>query len=250
MISRISQYTKFQDGMINNKLIIFIEIVVVFLPTYLGLVINNKIGSTHIPLWGDVVILGGPLGYLGLVLSLILLWFFSRQRKAKWDSYGVKRPTSWFRTILMSLGVALGILGVVVLVINPILNVIPNLEPRDMSHFDLLTGNLPSLLINLVLMWITAGFLEEFLWRGYLINRLVDLFGSQATLTWVLVIIISAIIFGLGHGYQGTMGMLKTGAIGLVFGLAFLAVGRNLWPLVLAHALIDSLDFITHYFGG
>jgi len=28
----------------------------------------------------------------------------------------------------------------------------------------------------------------------------------------------------------------------------YLAVGRKLWPLVLAHALIYSLDFVTHFF--
>ena len=99
-------------------------------------------------------------------------------------------------------------------------------------------------------MWITAGFLEEFLWRGYLMERLIDLLGSKSLLTWIFVIILSAVIFGVGHGYQGTMGMLKVGAIGFVFGVSYLVVGRNLWPLVLAHALIDSLDFITHYLGG
>ena len=40
------------------------------------------------------------------------------------------------------------------------------------------------------------------------------------------------------------------GLIGLVFGLSYRAVGRNLWPLILAHGLIDSLDMVTHYFGG
>ncbi len=44
--------------------------------------------------------------------------------------------------------------------------------------------------------------------------------------------------------------MFKTGAIGLVFGIAYLAVQRSLWPLILAHGLIDTIDMITHYFGG
>jgi len=30
----------------------------------------------------------------------------------------------------------------------------------------------------------------------------------------------------------------------------YIAVGRKLWPLVLAYALIYSLDFVTHFFGG
>lgn len=119
-----------------------------------------------------------------------------------------------------------------------------------MSHFDYLTDNLPTLFVNMVLMWITAGFIEEFLWRGYLVERLIDLLGSQTKLTWGVVLVVSAFIFGLGHSYQGTEGMLKTGAVGLVFGISYLVVGRNLWPLILTHALIDSMDFINHYFGG
>ena len=119
-----------------------------------------------------------------------------------------------------------------------------------MSRFNYLEGNLPNLIIQLVIIWITAAFLEEFIFRGYLLNRLVDLQGSQTRLAWVLAVIGQAIIFGLAHAYQGPVGVLKTGAIGLVFGLAYLAVKRNLWPLIIAHGLIDSIDMVTHYFGG
>ena len=232
----------------TNKSALILELVVVFTPMYLGLAIS--VGSNHIPLDGNMVIMGGPLTYLGLAISIVLIWIASRLRGPSWRSYGLKRPKNWFITVLKSLGVALVVFGAVIFVIYPILNKIPNLELRDMSHFDVLTGNLPNLLINIVLMWITAGFLEEFLWRGYLMERLIGLFRSQTKLTWAIVILVSATIFGLGHGSQGVMGILKTGAIGLVFGISFLVVGRNLLPLFLAHALIDSLDFITHYFGG
>jgi hypothetical protein len=44
--------------------------------------------------------------------------------------------------------------------------------------------------------------------------------------------------------------MFKVGLIGLVFGASFLVTGRNLWPLILAHGWIDSLDMVSHYFGG
>ena len=98
-------------------------------------------------------------------------------------------------------------------------------------------------------MWGTAGFLEELLWRGYLMNRLVELPGRQTRLAWVIALIASAVIFGLGHAYQGLAGILKTGLIGLVFGISYLVAGRNLWPLILAHALIDTLDFVSCYFG-
>jgi len=241
---------KFGELLRTNKLAIILEIVFVFLPMYLGLIISDSIGSDHVPLGGNIVLKGGPIAYLGLIISLVFFWVVSRLRGASWNDFGVTRPKSWFRTVLMSLGVALVVLGMVVLLINPIINAFPNLEPRDMSSFNYLTGNLPNLIINLVFMLITAGFLEELLWRGYLMNRLIDLQGKQTQLAWVIALVGSAVIFGLGHFYQGPIGIFKTGVIGLVFGLSYLAVGRNLWPLILSHAFIDSIDFITHYFGG
>jgi len=241
---------KFGELLRTNKLAIILEIVFVFLPMYLGLIISDSIGSDHVPLGGNIVLKGGPIAYLGLIISLVFFWVVSRLRGASWVDFGVTRPKSWFRTVLMSLGVALVVLGVVVLLINPIINAFPNLEPRDMSSFNYLTGNLPNLIINLVFMLITAGFLEELLWRGYLMNRLIDLQGKQTKLAWVIALVGSAVIFGLGHFYQGPIGIFKTGVIGLVFGLSYLAVGRNLWPLILSHAFIDSIDFLAHYFGG
>jgi membrane protease YdiL (CAAX protease family) len=234
----------------TNRLAILLEIVVVLLPMYLGLIINDRSGTDHIPLGSNVVMLGGPAMYLGMIISLLLLWITSRLRGAGWGDFGLTRPKSWFRTVLMSLGVAFVILGAVVLLINPIIKALPNVEPRDMSRFSYLTGNLPNLIIQLVIIWITAAFLEEFFFRGYLLNRLVDLQGRQTKLAWVIAVAGQALIFGLAHAYQGPVGIFRTGAIGLVFGFAYLAVGRNLWPLILAHGLIDTIDMVTHYFGG
>jgi len=234
----------------TNKLAIFLEIVVVFSPFWLGLIIGARIGPNHLSLWGNLKILGGPITYLGLTISLVFLWIASRLRGVGWSYFGLVRPKSWFRTVLMSLGVALAILLTVKLIINPIMNAIPNAGYQDLSRFEYLQGDLPNLIIMLVNIWITAAFLEEFLFRGYLMNRLIDLLGSQTKLAWVIAAIGQAVIFGLVHAYQSPAGMFKVGLIGLVFGLSYLIVGRNLWPLILAHGLIDSLDMVSHYFGG
>jgi hypothetical protein len=119
-----------------------------------------------------------------------------------------------------------------------------------MSRFDPLRGNLPNLIINVVAMWFTAGFVEEFLWRGYLMNRLVDLQGKQTKLAWVIALVGSAVIFGLGHTYQGLAGVVQISVAGLLLGVAFLTVRRNLWPLMIAHAIMDTVSFVGHYFGG
>ena len=221
-----------------------------FLPLYLGLAISDRLGSDQMHLGGNVVIIGGPISYLGLIISLLFLWAASRLRGTSWSDFSLTRPKRWLRTVLISLGVALAVLGTVIMIINPIINALPNLPPQDLSRFDYLAGSLPNLIIQLVIVWITAAFLEEFMFRGYLMNRIVDLLGKETRIAWVIALVGQAIIFGLVHSQQGPGGMFKVGVIGAVFGLSYLVVGRNLWPLILAHGLIDSLDMVTHYLGG
>ena len=88
------------------------------------------------------------------------------------------------------------------------------------------------------------------MFRGYLMNRIIDLQGKETRIAWVIALVGSAVIFGLVHSQQGPGGIFKIGVIGVVFGLSYLAVGRNLWPLILAHGIIDSMDMVQHFFGG
>ena len=245
-----SSQEKLGELLQTNQPAIFLEIVLVLLPCWLGLIMGDRIGPNHIILGGSLKILGSPMTYLGLTISLIFLWIVSRLRSANWGYFGLIRPENWFRTVLKGLGVALAILLTVKLIINPIMNTMQGAGYQDLSRFDYLNGDLPNLIIMLVNIWITAAFLEEFLFRGYLMNRLIDLLGSQTKLAWVIAVAGQAVIFGLLHAYQSPIGMFKVGLIGLVFGLSYRSVGRNLWPLILAHGLIDSLDMLTHFFGG
>ena len=43
--------------------------------------------------------------------------------------------------------------------------------------------------------------------------------------------------------------MVQTGFMGLALGLAYLAVGRNLWVTILAHGYMDTLLMLQMYFG-
>ncbi len=79
---------------------------------------------------------------------------------------------------------------------------------------------------------VTAGVCEEFLYRGYLfwyLGHYIGLFPGAA---------LAALIFGVGHAYQGWRGVLTTTIVGLVFGGVYLACG-SLLPAMLAHALAD-----------
>jgi membrane protease YdiL (CAAX protease family) len=79
---------------------------------------------------------------------------------------------------------------------------------------------------------VSAGICEEILYRGLLMGALQSVVGL-----WPAVIV-SSVIFGLGHAYQGSAGILKTGLIGLVMALLVVFSG-SLWIAILVHAVLD-----------
>jgi membrane protease YdiL (CAAX protease family) len=84
------------------------------------------------------------------------------------------------------------------------------------------------------------GWAEEIIVVGYLLTRLEQLgVGSRAALLW------SSLLRGAYHLYQGFGAGLGNVAMGLVFGYAWRRTGR-LWPLVIAHGLIDTVAFVGY----
>jgi len=82
---------------------------------------------------------------------------------------------------------------------------------------------------------LTAGVCEELLYRGWLVNLLRAATGS----VWI-AIVAGAAVFGIGHAYQGTKGMLRTGFIGLQLAYLFVAVD-SLVPGQILHAAVDMV---------
>ncbi|HSQ60651.1 MAG TPA: CPBP family intramembrane glutamic endopeptidase [Acidobacteriota bacterium] len=84
-----------------------------------------------------------------------------------------------------------------------------------------------------VLVALTAGFVEEIVFRGYLQRQFTAWFRNHAA-----GIVASAVLFAAGHLYQGIAAASTIAVIGLSFGvLAYLT--RSLVPGVYAHAWAD-----------
>jgi membrane protease YdiL (CAAX protease family) len=83
---------------------------------------------------------------------------------------------------------------------------------------------------------ITAGICEEIVYRGFLMHYLI---GAPAALSVTLAAIVSSLIFGLGHIYQGVRGAIGTTILGFVFAVLFLITGNLALPILL-HAAIDA----------
>ena len=82
---------------------------------------------------------------------------------------------------------------------------------------------------------VTAGICEETIFRGYLQRQFVAWTRSAP-----LGVLLSAVLFGAGHGYQGGKATVVIGVYGLMFGI--LAEARqNLRPGIMTHAWHDAL---------
>ena len=90
----------------------------------------------------------------------------------------------------------------------------------------------PQLWLYLALA-LTAGFCEEFIFRGFLVAA----FFRAGLAAWAVVLFTSA-LFGLVHIYQGRGGSIGTGILGVLFAVARIAY-TSLVPLVVWHATLD-----------
>jgi membrane protease YdiL (CAAX protease family) len=86
-----------------------------------------------------------------------------------------------------------------------------------------------------VFVCITAGVCEEIVFRGFLLHYL-HVFPWTLNLT--LALLISSVVFGFNHLYQGARGVAGTAIAGLLFGLLFLLTGNLLLPVIF-HGVID-----------
>jgi membrane protease YdiL (CAAX protease family) len=180
--------------------------------------------------------------------ELVLLgWISLRLSGLGWRAVGLARWRSWPVTI--AVGVTLGAVleAFQLLVTQPILSRLLGREP-DLDLFRMLTGNIKVTLLFIALSWTLAAFGEELFWRGYLMNRVADLFGRTRGVS-VLSLVIVNIVFGLAHGYQGLTGWIEEGLAGIFLGLMYLRTGRNLCVPIIAHGVSDTIDMVLIFFG-
>ncbi len=55
--------------------------------------------------------------------------------------------------------------------------------------------------------------------------------------------LLSAFIYSLGHGYEGSSGVVTVGALGLVFALVYLWRGSLMAPIIM-HFLQDFISIV------
>src|SRR5262249_2761170 len=92
---------------------------------------------------------------------------------------------------------------------------------------------------------ILVGIYEEVLFRGFFLSRLRLALGRLGEPRGtILAVVITTACFGLGHFYQGVLGVLQTTVVGLV--LAIVAIWRrSIWACIIAHIGIDTFGLVV-----
>jgi uncharacterized protein len=90
-----------------------------------------------------------------------------------------------------------------------------------------------------IVLVIIVAIAEETIFRGYLMLRF-----QGAHLGPVLAAVLSSLIFSLGHGYEGTAGVVTVIYIGLTFALIYLWRGSLVAPAIM-HFLQDFIGIVV-----
>jgi len=170
--------------------------------------------------------------YLSSIATLVVLgaaaWFvgsrYSGARALGLASTPLGPVLSWTAVLVVSalaavvvfrqVGVALGVGE------SPLLRALMPRTPGERGLFAVLS--------------VTAGVAEEVAYRGYALTTLAVVTGSL----WAAVV--TSVVFGVLHAYQGWLGVMRTGTMGGLLAWGYLASG-SLWAPVAAHVLLDLM---------
>lgn len=183
-------------------------------------------------------------GILIADVAIVLYLLIGKERRQKIKSIGFRRPINVWKTILACL-----FLGIVLELsfdafLDPLIEKIIN-QKTDMSSYDYIRGDLADYLVLLIIGIVLGGFIEEIIFRGFLITRLSSLFRIE-WLGNLIAIIVTSAAFGYGHLYYGWSGFISSGLFGVLMGLIFIKSNKMLWYSILIHGFsnVASLTLI------
>ena len=196
------------------------------LPIFSSIMSLGTPGTESVPVFNNAQLLGIIIFE---VIQLAFLAWFLRIRGWTLEKFGLSfswRATAWGIVLLaLTYAVTLGAQYIAQIIFNYDIEAAIARAPK----VD------PELSMQLVfLVSVVNGIFEELFVAGYIITALTERRGM-----WV-AINASVVVRLLYHLYQGPIGVLTIVPMGLLYGYVYSRT-RQLWPLVVAHVLVDMI---------
>ncbi|QBQ55886.1 CPBP family intramembrane glutamic endopeptidase [Nitrosococcus wardiae] len=179
-----------------------------------------------------LLILQGVVILLGLRLLLAM-------RGQSWRHLGLQAIT--FKDLGRTLVGLFSCIGANMVLTTVIFMIDPPLLKQHMSQLKViatyLSGEIP--FAGIIAMMFFVGVYEEITARGFLLTRCRTALGGR----WGPVLL-SSFMFGLGHLYQGWIGVAQTTLFGIVLAALTIRWG-TLWPAIFAHAILNTFSLVV-----
>ncbi len=222
---------------------------------------RNGGGEATLPSSVEGLIFAGSLQLAIILFFFGIGWLFSRATKSElWMNWRGGIAPIW-QGALYSIGLRL--LPILPFIAIGIVLTMLGYKPEAMT--DWISANRPqtdgigdsiragSPLYKAVMLsffsFVVAGFGEE-LWRVATMRGLIEIAPRNLSplLKNSIAVIVSAVVFGIGHLYQGVVGVGVTALIGIALG-AITLHHRSIWPAVIAHGCFDAASFLMVVLG-
>ena len=191
-------------------------------------------------------------GSIAMWCGIIAATFFMKKRDITWKDRGLSLPVgakNWLKSIGLAILTAVAVMilmALVMPVVSELLGI--GIPESSTDRFEFFLGK-PTVFFAylVVVIWIGAALGEELLMRGFLLNSLISFFGDHKKGV-LAAILLHAIIFGMLHVSQGMPGIISTGFVAVIFAFIYLRCGKKLFPLIIAHGVVNSIGVIAYYF--
>ena len=213
-----------------------------FTDLVLYLVVMFSIREIYFPAMGFMA-----NGLFWSLTTLVVASWRMKARQVTWAALGLCKPRRYEKAAIAALfilAMAIGSIVVFQIISDQLqLGLAPDTSDESaVNKFGNLKDNWGLFFSIIPLIWFES-FLEEVLDRGFLMNWIERMFSSTLLAT-VLAVIFQAVIFGFRHSYDLSERSITVGLIGLAMGVGYVAFGRNLWPLIIAHCTLNTVSML------
>ncbi|MFC1917540.1 CPBP family intramembrane glutamic endopeptidase [Chloroflexota bacterium] len=223
---------------INNAMFISLGFIILM---WIIKVIHNTLYIDTILDWARSMQTFSAYGLAYGTFTVIAVTLLLRLSKERYKDIGFNKK-SLFRQI--GIGVLFGILIFVLMniAIDTIVDALLPKESIEGTDLSVLFQNILFLPVWIVLAIFKSGFSEE-LWRIFTLTRFEKLFGKSGLF---FALIVGSLIFGFGHFYQGTSGIIVAAIRGLLYASVYLRK-RKAFEAISAHATFDLINITLGY---